>query len=118
VEVGVKAVEGVVSLPGPDAPAPATNKQSEKGGRQKRHKRRESGGRNCETPRNPTDLEDTPRRTAVDPQRLVQRPVERGAVVAELLPEPLLCLSLDEVGRRGVGILSPLLQARCGSSAR
>jgi hypothetical protein len=54
----------------------------------------------------------------VDPQRLVQRPVERGAVVAELLPEPLLRLSLNEVGRRGVDILSPLLQARCESSAR
>jgi hypothetical protein len=47
----------------------------------------------------------------MDPQRLVQRPVERGAVVMELLPEPLLRLSIDEVGRQGVGILSPLLQA-------
>jgi hypothetical protein len=54
----------------------------------------------------------------VDPQRLVQRPVERGAVVAKLLPEPLLYLSLDEVGRRGVSILSLLLQARHGSSTR
>jgi predicted deacylase len=31
-------------------------------------------------------LEDAPRAAAVDPQRLVQRSVERGAVVAELSP--------------------------------
>jgi hypothetical protein len=49
----------------------------------------------------------------VDPQRLVQRPVERGAVVTELLPEPLLRLSLKEVGRRGVGILPP--PSRCAA---
>jgi hypothetical protein len=30
-------------------------------------------------------------------------------MVAELLPEALLRLSLDDVGRRGVDILSPLL---------
>jgi hypothetical protein len=45
----------------------------------------------------------------VDPQRLVQRPVERGIAVTELLLEPLLRLGLDEVGRRGVGMLPPLL---------
>jgi hypothetical protein len=43
-------------------------------------------------------LEDTPRRAAVDPQRLVQRPVERGAVAAELLPQLLLLLGVGEVG--------------------
>jgi hypothetical protein len=31
-------------------------------------------------------LEDAPRGAAMDPQRLVQRSVERGAVVAELSP--------------------------------
>jgi hypothetical protein len=31
-------------------------------------------------------LENAPRGTAVDPQRLVQRSVERGAVIAELSP--------------------------------
>jgi hypothetical protein len=36
----------------------------------------------------------------------------------KLLLEPLLRLSSDEVGRRGIGILSPLLQARRGSGAR
>jgi hypothetical protein len=35
----------------------------------------------------------------MDPQRLVQRPVERGTMVAELFPKPLLCLSIDKVGR-------------------
>jgi hypothetical protein len=30
-------------------------------------------------------------------------------MVAKLLPEPLLCLSLDEVGRWGVGVLPLLL---------
>jgi hypothetical protein len=54
----------------------------------------------------------------MDPQRLVQRPIERGAVVAELLPKPLLRLSIDLVGRRGVGPLLPLLQVRCGSGAQ
>jgi hypothetical protein len=53
----------------------------------------------------------------MDPQRLVQSPVERGAIVAELLPEPLLRQSIDEVRRRGVGILSLRLQARRGSGA-
>jgi hypothetical protein len=54
----------------------------------------------------------------VDPQHLVQRPVERGAVITKLLPEPLLRLGLNEVGRRGVGMLPLLLQARRESSAR
>jgi hypothetical protein len=49
-------------------------------------------------------LEDAPRRTTVDPQRLVQRTVERSVVVTELLPKPLLRLGVDEVGRRGVGM--------------
>jgi hypothetical protein len=53
----------------------------------------------------------------MDPQRLVQSPVERGAVVAKLLPEPMLRQSIDEVHRRGVGILSLLLQARRASGA-
>jgi hypothetical protein len=80
------------------------------------HEHKENGRKNLETPRNPANLEDAPRETAVDLQRLVQCPVEQGAVVAELLPEPLLRLGLDEVGRRGIGMLSLLLQARCGSS--
>jgi hypothetical protein len=54
----------------------------------------------------------------VDSQRLVQCPVEQGAVATELLPEFLLRLCLDEVGRRGVGMLPLLLQARLGSNAR
>jgi hypothetical protein len=54
----------------------------------------------------------------VDPQRLVQRPIEQGAVITGLLLEPFLRLGLDEVGRWGVGMLPLLLQVRRGSSAR
>jgi hypothetical protein len=43
-------------------------------------------------------LEDVPRGAAMDPQRLVQRSVERGAMVAELPPQLLLPL---RVGKRG-----------------
>jgi hypothetical protein len=57
-------------------------------------------------------MEDAPRRTTVDPQRLVQRTVERSAVVTELLPQPLLRLGVNEVGQRGVGMLLLLLRAR------
>jgi hypothetical protein len=39
-------------------------------------------------------LEDVPRTTTVDPQRLVQRPVERGVVVAKVLPQRLLGLGI------------------------
>jgi hypothetical protein len=34
----------------------------------------------------------------MDPQRLVQRSIERGAVITELLPQLLLRLSLGEMG--------------------
>jgi hypothetical protein len=44
-------------------------------------------------------LEDVPCRAAVDPQRLVQRTVERGAVAAELSPQLLLPLRVGERGR-------------------
>jgi hypothetical protein len=43
-------------------------------------------------------LEDMPRRAAVDPQRLVQRSVERSVVATQLLPQLLLLLSVDEEG--------------------
>jgi hypothetical protein len=41
-------------------------------------------------------MEDAPRGATVDPQRLVQHPVERGAVAAELSPELLLPLGIGE----------------------
>jgi hypothetical protein len=44
-------------------------------------------------------LKDAPRRAAMDLQRLVQRPVKRGAMVTELLPQLLLLLSVSEGGR-------------------
>jgi hypothetical protein len=50
----------------------------------------------------------------VDPQRLVQRIVERGTVVSKLLPQPLLSLGIIEVGRRRAGVLPLLSRARHG----
>jgi hypothetical protein len=44
-------------------------------------------------------LEDAPRGAAMDPQRLVQRSVERGTVVSELPPQLLLSLGVGERGR-------------------
>jgi hypothetical protein len=52
----------------------------------------------------------------MDPQGLVQRIVERGAVVPKLLPQHLLGLGLVEVGRRRAGMLSLLLLARHGNA--
>jgi hypothetical protein len=51
----------------------------------------------------------------VDPQRLVQRPVERGVMVAALLPQLLLGLGICEVGRWRDGAFPLLLRARCGA---
>jgi hypothetical protein len=59
-------------------------------------------------------LENLPHGTPVDPQRLVQRIVERGTVVMELLPQRLLGLGLIEVGRRCTGVLPLRLRARNG----
>jgi hypothetical protein len=50
-------------------------------------------------------LEDTPCGAAVDPQRLVQRAVKRGAVAAELSPELLLPLGVGERRRVASGPL-------------
>jgi hypothetical protein len=50
----------------------------------------------------------------MDPQGLVQRIVERGAMVSKLLPQCLLGLGLVEVGRRRAGVL-PLLLRACHS---
>jgi hypothetical protein len=60
-------------------------------------------------------LEDTPRGIPVDPQYLVQRVVERGAVVKELLPQHLLGLALAEVGRWRANALRLLLRTRRGA---
>jgi hypothetical protein len=61
-------------------------------------------------------LENPPRRAPVDPQRLVQRIVERGTMVMELLPQRLLGLGLIEVGRQCTGVLPLLLRARDGDA--
>jgi hypothetical protein len=60
-------------------------------------------------------LENAPRQAAVDSQRLVQRSVERGAMIAELLPQLLLLLGVGEGGRL-VDML--LAQARRGGVGR
>jgi hypothetical protein len=51
----------------------------------------------------------------MDPQRFVQRPVERGAMVAELLPQHPLGLGTGEVSRRRDDTLPLLLRARRGA---
>jgi hypothetical protein len=67
-------------------------------------------------------LQDAPRGAAVDPQRLVQRTVEHGAVAAELSPQLLFPLRVGErewiasnplhlggvadTGRRGLSAMS------------
>jgi hypothetical protein len=50
-------------------------------------------------------LEDTPRGAAMDPQCLVQRTVERGAVAPELSPELLLLLGVGKRRRVASGPL-------------
>jgi hypothetical protein len=112
VKVGVEPVEGVVSLPGPTLQLLPQTSKARRAGVRKGMNVKESRRRNCE---NPTNLEYTPRGTAVDPRRLVQRLVERSAVIAELLPQPLLRLGLDEVGRRRADMLPLLLRRRRGS---
>jgi hypothetical protein len=54
---------------------------------------------------NTSYLENAPCWAAVDPQRLIQRSVERGVVIAELLPQLLLLLGIDKVGGRLVDTL-------------
>jgi hypothetical protein len=74
--------------------------------RQDRRKKRQSG-RTTQT-----HLEDMPRRAAVDLQRLVQHSAERSAVAAQLLPQLLLLLSVDEEGGWRVDPLLPLPRVR------
>jgi hypothetical protein len=103
VELGIQAVESVVPLLDPTLQIlPPTDKEREDEG-QEQLKRGGNKGKNHETRRKFTNLEDPPRGTSVDPQRFVQRPVERGAVVAELLPQCLLSLGTSEVSRTRSG---------------
>jgi hypothetical protein len=51
----------------------------------------------------------------MDPQCFIQHPIERGAVVAELLPQCLLGLGTGEVSRRRVGAFPLLLWTRRGA---
>jgi hypothetical protein len=63
--------------------------------------------------RTPTHLEDTPRRAAMDLQRLIQRPVERSVMAAQLLPQLLLLLGVGEEGGGRVDAPLPLPRVRC-----
>jgi hypothetical protein len=85
-ELGVHPVESVVPLPGPTLQLlpPADKAREYRSGKVQTWKKQEQ--RDYKTRREATNLEDAPRGTSVDPQRLVQRPVGRGAVVAEFLP--------------------------------
>jgi hypothetical protein len=51
----------------------------------------------------------------VDPQHLIQRVVEQGTVVAELLLQCLLSLRLAEVGRWRAGVLQLMLRTCHGA---
>jgi hypothetical protein len=51
----------------------------------------------------------------MDPQRFIQRLVEPGTMVTELLPQCLLSLGTGEVSRRRVGALPPLLRTCHGA---
>jgi hypothetical protein len=51
----------------------------------------------------------------MDPQRFVQCPVERSAMLAKLLPQRLLGLGTGEVSRRRVSALPLLLRGRRGA---
>jgi hypothetical protein len=116
VEIDVEADEGVVSLPSPALQIlPSMGKARGDGVRESTNAE-ESERRNCETQRKTTNVEDAPCGTAVDPQRLVQRSVERSAVVAKLLPQLLLGLGLDTVGRRCAGARPLLLRMRRGTT--
>jgi hypothetical protein len=59
-----------------------------------------------------TYLEDTPRRAAVDLQRLIQRPVERSGMAGQLLPQLLLLLGVGEEGGGRIDVLFPLPRPR------
>jgi hypothetical protein len=59
-----------------------------------------------------TYLEDMPRRAIVDLQRLIQRPVERSAMAAQLLPQLLLLLGIGEEGGGRIDVLLPLPRPR------
>jgi hypothetical protein len=116
VEISVEAVEGVISLPGPALQVLASTGKGMEDGVREGTNTEESERRNHEAQRKTTNLEDAPRGTTVNPQRLVQRPVERSAVVTELLPQLLLGLGLDEVGWRRAGMLPLLLRMRGGAT--
>jgi hypothetical protein len=111
--LGAQLVEALIPLP--SSALQLLSPVDKARGRTSQGKHKRGGGEGRETPkynRKNAYLKDPPRGTRVDPQRLVQRVVERGAVVAELLPQRLLGLRLAEVGWRYTGVLPLLLRTR------
>jgi hypothetical protein len=97
-ELSAHLIEGAVPVAGAELQPLSPADKNQLASRRK-DKRENNGARKKTTSkRTSTHLEDTPRRAAMNPQRLVQCPVERGAVAAELLPQLLLLLGLGEVG--------------------
>jgi hypothetical protein len=62
-----------------------------------------------------THLDNPPQGTPMDPQRLVQRVVDRGSVVTKLLPQSLFVLGFIEVGRRRAAAAKP--RSGCATAA-
>jgi hypothetical protein len=57
-------------------------------------------------------MENPPQRASVDSQRLVQRVVDRGAVVSKFLPRHLFSLGFVKMGWQRAGVTLLLLWAR------
>jgi hypothetical protein len=79
----------------------------------RKHKIKEDNNKLAEQRENPDVPERHATQGAVDPQCLVQRSVEQGAVTAQLLPQLLLLLSVDEERGWRVNALLPLPRVRC-----
>jgi hypothetical protein len=100
-EIGIEVVEGVISLPGPALQILSPTDKAKEGGGSGRARTRKKAREKTTKLGGNSNLEEAPRGTAVDPQSLVQRSVERSTVVPKLLQQFLLGLSLGKVSRRG-----------------
>jgi hypothetical protein len=104
-------VEAVIPLPGSTLQLLSPVDKAREKLSQEKHERGRDEGENSKFNGN-TYPEDSPGGTPVDPQRLVQRIVERGIVVSKFLPQRLLGLGLVKVGRRRAGVPLLLLRVR------
>jgi hypothetical protein len=85
-ELGAHLVEGVIPFPGVALQFLLPANEDPRAPLEKAWARKQQREKNHRVQRATTYPEDAPRWTAVDPQRLVQRPVDRSAVITELLP--------------------------------